>query len=531
MFLTAPPFVNLTQKTLTLDAGQKGSVLVNINPTQQNVGTYNLILSAKNEYGGVEKQKSVKLIVNNCFESSAKIKIDDCTTVSCPAKPEDWKESLSDKACTGEKNYVLNVRNDGTYEETYEILVDSEGWVSIDKENQFIKIKPSQQINIPVKAKLPDMDGKKTSFIIVKQTRAPYQASEIKLELESMSERSCYDVEMLQDSYSINYESTSIPLLLKNTGLAGGTYKITLGELESRFVYLEEEEVTFKAGEMKTIRIAPKEFAEYKQGTYLNKLTLKISPVDKDITYERQFWVVLKDKSFIAKAIAYLKNFNYSRIGWCGLATLILIGILIIAIIALAYMKLKKELKIKRIKAANMKKIKAFNIFLIGLLIVGILVLFLMGSPDMSKYYEQSSNQTSPLYHEWKQNTPYQIELSQYFADPDTDVLSYTSSQPDHVQIKIEGSKATLTPEFGWSGTEYIVFTANDAKGGITDSEVMTLKVLKRMPAGFLGMWNTYCSRINIVVLMLIIVVALLILDVVEEKGYNYYNPRKNRRK
>jgi hypothetical protein len=60
---------------------------------------------------------------------------------------------------------------------------------------------------------------------------------------------------------------------------------------------------------------------------------------------------------------------------------------------------------------------------------------------------------------------------------------------------------------------------------------VMTLKVLKRMPAGFLGMWNTYCSRINIVLIMLIIVVALLILDVVEEKGYNYYNPRKNKRK
>ena len=122
---------------------------------------------------------------------NAEIKIDDCTTATCAPKPEEWKDSISDKACTGEKNYVLNIRNDGLYEESYEILVDSEGWVTIDKENQFIKLKPSQQINIPVKATLPDMDAKKTSYIIVKQLNAPHQTKEIKLELESMSERSC----------------------------------------------------------------------------------------------------------------------------------------------------------------------------------------------------------------------------------------------------------------------------------------------------------------------------------------------------
>jgi len=280
------------------------------------------------------------------------------------------------------------------------------------------------------------------------------------------------------------------------------------------------------------LHIYPKDYKAYKEGTYLNKITLTLSLLSDDgqtaIDYQKQFWVVLKDKNFIAKAIEYIRSFNYSRIGWCGLVSLILAGISGILLIIVAYMRFKPELKMKRIKASCMKKIRILNIALILLLILSILALILIGNPNTDRFYEQPTVDKTGMLHEWKQNAVYTLNLEQYFNDPDMDVLSYTASQPYHIDVKIEGNTAILRPEHNWAGEEQIVFTANDDKGGVADSPVMTLKVLKKQPVGVMGYWNVYCKHINIVLFIVIILLVLLLLDIVEEKGYNYYNPRKN---
>jgi len=522
LYLTGPAFAKISPTSLFLGSGKSDSINLIINPAQKDVGEYDLILSAGTEYGDMNKDKSFKLRVNDCFKSEATV--------------EGQGALVTEKACCGQKTYTLNIRNDGMYEETYQITVDSPGWVSVKEEDQFVKVKPSQNMNVPVTVNLPCVDAKQISFIIVKQLKAPYQTHEIRVDMESLSQRTCYNVDLLQDKYRINYDTKSMSMLLQQTGLKAGTYKLTLGELDSRFVYLGNDTITFEPGETKVLHIYPRDQNSYKQGTYLNKLTLKLSLIGADekldISYDRQFWVVLRDKNFITKAIDYVLNFNYSRIGWCGLVTLILAGLAVIMMVMVAYMRLKKDFKMKRVKASCMKKIKILNIVLIFLLIISILALIMLGSPDTGKLYEEAKKDTivSPLYHEWKQNTPYQIDLSKYFTDPDTDVLSYTSSQPDHFDIKIQGTMAILTPEHNWAGEEKVVFTANDKKGGLTDSPIMILKVLRRQPVGPMAYWNTYCVHINIVLFIILLLLVLLCLDVVEEKGYNYYNPRKNSR-
>jgi hypothetical protein len=519
--LTAPGFVKLNQDSVVLKGEEEGQVKLIVNPTQKDVGEYNLMLSTRTEYGDMLKDKNFKLKVNDCFDSKVTL--------------AEWEDQVTDKACCGHKTYTLNIRNDGMYEEAYEVIVDSPGWVSVSEENRFVRVKPSQNVNIPVDINLPCVDAKQTSFVMVKQLKAPYQSHEIKVSLESVSPRSCYNVDLLQDKYRINYDTNSISMLLQNNGLKGGTYKLKLGELDSRFVYLEEDTMEFQPGEIKVVHVYPRNYSGYNQGTYLNKLTLTMTLVDQDIDirYDRQFWVVLKDKNFFTKAIDYVLNFNYSRMGWCGLVTLILLGLTVLMIILVIYLRFKKDLKVKRIKASVMKKIRIVNIVLILLLILGILTLVLIGSPNTGKFYEDSKKElfNSSLFHEWKQNTPYQIDIAKYFSDPDMDSLKFTSSQPDHIDVRIEGSIATLRPEHNWAGEEKIVFTANDKKGGVTDSPLMTLRVLKKQPAGILAYWNTFCVHINLVLVIILILLVLLLVDVIEEKGYNHYNPNKNRKK
>ncbi len=527
--LTGPGFAELSQNSLDLEPGEKDSITLNIKPEQADIGEYTLLLSTATEYGDVHKEKSFELIVRDCFDTSLSI--------------QEQTGILQDKACCGQKTYNMNIRNNGEYEEAYEIIIDGPAWIKTRQEDQFVRLRPGQNKNIPLIADLPCADTKQTAFVMLKQLNAPYQTKEIRLELESLSKSSCYNIDMLQDKHTINYDTKSIPVLLQNTGLKGGTYKLELGELESRFVYLTQDTMDFEAGETKVLHLIPMNYTAYKQGTYLNKLSLSITPLiipeDKDaqeITYHRQFWIVLRDKGFVAKAIDYLRNFNYSRIGWCGLISIILAAAAGITLLIVAYLRFKPGLnRIKRIKAKWMKTIRGLNIALIFLLILSILAIILIGNPNTDKFFEQpSQNQSliqSKLYHEWKQNTPYTINLEQYFTDPDMDVLSYTPSQPNHIQISITDGIATLRPEHNWAGQEQIVFTANDEKGGTIDSPVMTLKVLEKKPVGILGFWNTYCKHINLVLLIILTLLLLLLFDLIEEKGYEYYLPNKYKKK
>ena len=532
--LRGPKFVSLTQEELSLEAGEEQSLTLNIEPTQADVGDYEISIVVRTEYGNVQKIEKTQLHVNDCFDSGAKL---------------DDSDILVEKSCSGKQSHILNIRNDGLYEEAYEITIDGPNWLNFKDEDNFVRLRPGQNKDIPLTITYPETDTKATAFVMVTQLRAPYQKHEIKLELEGLSPRSCYQVELLQDEYRINYDTKSIPMLIQNTGLKGGLYELELGELDSKFVHLQESTVELKAGETKVIHLTPWEYGDYTQGRYLNKLSLGINLIESEdstyceeadcsvgsLEYYEQFWVVLKDKNFIVKAIDYIKNFNYSRIGWCGLLTLILLVLTVTAFITVGALKTKKNYKIKRIKVSVLKKIKILNAAIIFLIILAVLSLILVGTPNMNAYYEeplQVGHEASPLVHEWRQNSDYKINLNNYFEDPDLDPLSYTASQPDHIAISIDASGvATFRPEINWAGTEQVVFTADDNKGGFVDSPIMTLHIMKKKPVSFMGYWNLYCSRINIILLILICLAGLLISDFVEDKGYNYYRPGKNGKK
>jgi hypothetical protein len=420
------------------------------------------------------------------------------------------------------------------FQETYQIIVDSEGWVTIDKEDEYVTLNPGESAQIPVHGHLPCADETRTSYLIVKQLKAPYQTHEIRIDLESLSPRSCYNVELVQQTYKANCDTNTIPLILKNNGLRGGEYDLSIGDSQKGFLTLAQESIVLNPGEMKVVNAQmPANYTACEEGRYLDKITLDINPAEpcdySNIDYQRQFWIELREKNFFEKAWDWLKGINYTKIGFCGYVGLLLLLIAFIMLVFGLVLKNNSKVRVKRIKSKTMKSIKMFNMILVALLLIAVVALVFMSAPSDSRYYEQESGLAGPLYHEWKQNTPYNLDLEKYFADPDMDALSYSATQPDHVQVRVEGSRVTLTPEFGWSGTEYIVFSANDNKGGVAESTVMTLRVMKRMPMDFIDYWNLYCKQINLILFVIICMIALMITSAVEEKGYNHYLANKNK--
>ena len=106
----------------------------------------------------------------------------------------------------------------------------------------------------------------------------------------------------------------------------------------------------------------------------------------------------------------------------------------------------------------------------------------------------------------WQQDMVQSLDLSNYFKDPDGDVLTFTATETKHITIDIAGSTAYMTPETGWTGEERVKFTAEDEKGGKMTSNTVPLRVQKILiPA-----------RIQpyIAIVLAVIAIILLILSV-----------------
>jgi len=76
----------------------------------------------------------------------------------------------------------------------------------------------------------------------------------------------------------------------------------------------------------------------------------------------------------------------------------------------------------------------------------------------------------------WYQDNALELDLNDYFSDLDGDSLTYTSTTPSNIQVSISSNIATLTPNTGWYGTNYITFTASDGVD-TTQSNNVTLTV------------------------------------------------------
>ncbi|MFH1510132.1 MAG: hypothetical protein ABIF10_00445 [Candidatus Woesearchaeota archaeon] len=74
-----------------------------------------------------------------------------------------------------------------------------------------------------------------------------------------------------------------------------------------------------------------------------------------------------------------------------------------------------------------------------------------------------------------KKNTPLAVNLSRRFYDPDKEKLQYSSTEQQHLLVEIDGDIATLTPEPGYVGNEYVEFQARDKSGAEATSGEITI--------------------------------------------------------
>ncbi len=495
VMLNGPSFVNYDPKQLSIGGDGQKNVTLTIFPKSGDEGTYNLKIAVDSQLGDIRKTRDVQLDVVDCY----------AYTAGFVDQPQAADGSYTDTACCGDKAYTLNVRNAGSTEETYNILVDGPAWFV--PEETTIDLKPSENRNVKIDAQLPCTDSSYEIPVTVVLNSHKSINESVVFKVDSETQQTCHAVALETQKVAIDEEATTVPLIVKSTGIEGGVYDVALsGELYNGTL---EQSFTMAPGEEKVLHLSTKaNLTDYFDGRYLGGVTLTYRELN--LTYNGPFWTQFSHLSWLTTAWRAIAHYDYGSLPPCLWASIALLIVALAAIVLLVLALLGKGAR-RRTETFSELTLNVTRGVLVLLLIVALLAVALTPLPEKATLYQQPVNDTSGLVLQWYENQQFHVDLGRYFSDPDMDSLTFVATQPAHIAVDITGHEATLTPDHNWAGNDRIVFTASDGRGGVTDSPFLGLVVLQRKDLTFLQWLDRYCAQVNLWLLVVALVALLLI--------------------
>ena len=509
--LDAPDFITLpdgrSDAELSIGGTDESTLPLTIDPSANDLGGHRIGLTIMDRYGGIEKSRDVALTVERCFGPRVELRTTDGTPITAPLV-----------ACCGDASYAVNVRNDGTREQVFALSLDGPSIFRLAE--QTVRARPGENVDVRLDADLPCADETYQATITV----APVGESQINtsatLTIQGQTQRTCHAIAIDDDELRVRDDATSVPVIVKSAGIAGGTYRVAL---EHELFRIEETELTLVPGQQRVIHLVPRsDLVTQPKGRYIIQPSFTLD--SQDIDYEEHVGITLDGRGRIASAVAWVRGLPWCAVGTCGwtLVTLwVALALLLIALLLIYAGKL--TLFPDGLPRRTLGAIKT-------LLVIGAIALLalltILGTPPFDATHERIAQDTDPTVIEWYQDTPHSVDLSAYFTDPDKDALTYGASQPAHITARIDGPILTLVPDTGFAGEDRIVVTASDEKGAAVDSPSFTLRVIARKELGILGTVRAWCKQLLAVTLLAIIVVLLLVALGIKERRPN--DPRDN---
>jgi len=102
---------------------------------------------------------------------------------------------------------------------------------------------------------------------------------------------------------------------------------------------------------------------------------------------------------------------------------------------------------------------------------------------------------TIPEQSIYEDNTDFKLNLSEYFFDPDNDVLSISFEENENISLRIIGEYLHITPMENWSGNEIIMLLISDNEFSVTTTFNLTVEPVSDPPT---IISIDYVNKINI---------------------------------
>ncbi len=489
VIVTGPGFVEYEVKDLHLEGLETKNITLELQPKKGQEGKHSITIRVNSDLGDIKKEREIELDVFDCFAFELGF-----------VGLEGQDGVYTDTTCCKDKVYDLNIHNAGQTEETYNLIVQGPDWFM--PEEQTIRLKPSENRNVQFHASLPCTDETYEIPVTVMLNTHPDITETVTFKVESQTQRTCHAVDADTTTIRIDEERTVVPFIVKAIGLEGGVYSVDIeGQL---YAGLLEDTITLEPGEEAVLHLVTKHnISDYFDGKYLSTITLTH---ELNLTYYEPFFTQFKHVSWLTHTWRSIVYYDYGSLSPCFWMTIVLLAFAIISIIVLASMLARNKSR-----PFTSTGLVVTRTILVIALIVAAVMLFGTPMPEKADLYEEPFDDNSGLILQWYENERLELDLDRYFEDPDRDWLEYTATQPANIAVVIDGNKATLIPEHNWAGTDRIVFTASDQRGGIDDSPIMGLNVLRRKELSFLQWHARYCFQITMILVLIILLALVLI--------------------
>ena len=443
------------------------------------------------------------------FEKVLDQQIDVSKAINIGLTPVVWEQSIS--PCETAK-FSVELSNLGTFSEQYFLSVSSqfknatfsETTVSLSAgENETVKINVTPDSCLQY--------GNYTLTLLAKTNKTALAA-----ELDLSLKISGAGIAELTgpDSLKIGYSGGNATFNIENKGDSKMEYVFGITQIGANdsFAELDAQVASIKAGGNVDVVAFLNPTNETAAGNYNFKIT---ATTNESKEYSKEFSVALSKPSqisakimsilapvghFFSSIYAFVKtNAKYFEYGLLGIAVLVALGWL--------FMKFYKSVGRKR-RGEPEKRQKArksrYMFLTIGIIVA--LAVLVFGFVNAPKGHTDGIPDQI-----WQEDLTHKIDLNKYFKDPDGDALEFASTEIEHINVEINNGIAMLTPEADWFGTETVVFTADDGKGGVIDSNEIKLTVLSNpdiLPRGIDLFFKGYSNYIlgGLIVLILVLV-------------------------
>jgi hypothetical protein len=405
-------------------------------------------------------------------------------------------------------SYDINIVNNGLFKETFFVsLVDSPHTVKLSK--YYTELSPGDNDMLKLLITGPDdNDVHKILLKVVSDNAGIEEYREVWI--KGYDVQSCHNTAIGKDkAYEVNYQTNTITVPIKNTGIVDNSYLALLNS-NSSLLNFKNNVGLITVGQSKTEKLTLNVNSTGKEeGIYTDVLTLMDSSGAK---YSKDLVVKLKDKSFLRKTFEYLA-FD----GICKQVSMYqILAILIFIVLIIVFLIIGPHYPYNfwnRLKSKIPVVIFLFVIFLIGL----ILVISFTGLP---KTHEEVYNLTvndSGLTYEWLEDDKFVLNVDQFFYDPENRTLDYNVEGLENIKAISKDKVISFYPRYGWSGTEHAKIIAIDDMGGNVTSPEFTFIVRDVNKKSFAEIFNVYCWYFNLLI-FLILLIFIFILVFVKQK-------------
>jgi hypothetical protein len=454
--------------------------------TPSRAGERAFTVSAISENGAIEKEAKLTTSVEACFGYELE---------APPAVT----------ACTGSVAVPFTITSEGSRTQTIDYTITSNTTVSISSLQATLR--PGEVTTALVHAIIPNAD--RTYYVTFNASTA-HRSEEQTVAVEGISTETCFLAEPTAHKFRVWTDDVVVPVIISQEGYEPATYTVSY---DGTFADVLEQTITLAPGQQTTLHLLINA-SGYDTGRYTDRLTLSANGVD----YVTDFELNLREKGFWQQFLDTCSADEAFAV--CSVTSIIALLFLVVVIVFVAAV-LARLTRFENPRGRN----KSTWGIIGGLLLIAMLALMIFSAPTIPRTYERPIGPSEPadLAFEIGQGQAVTVDLSAYFNDFDNDSLRFAANQPEHLSVSINGANATIRSKGEWAGTEYLVFTANDGRGGYTDSDLFTVSVVPYRPVTFLEYWHRACWFLT--ALFLFIGLALLLLLVLFSPTRNEQRP------